>query len=165
MSVSLVSRNVARKLLLVQLLVVIASGLLFSLKDPFWGVSAISGGLAVFLPNVLFMIFAWRHQAHTPAKGRVAWTFAFGEAFKVLAMLVLLVVALAVLKAVFLPLIVTWVLVLVQLESIAITVVWSGVVAFIGYKVADMTVGLRVPEEQEREGLDVNSHGENAYNA
>lgn len=101
------------KLLLVQLLVVIASGLLFSLKDPFWGVSAISGGLAVFLPNVLFMIFAWRHQAHTPAKGRVAWTFAFGEAFKVLAMLVLLVVALAVLKAVFLPLIVTWVLVLV----------------------------------------------------
>ena len=56
---------------------------------------------------------AWRHQAHTPAKGRVAWTFAFGEAFKVLAMLVLLVVALAVLKAVFLPLIVTWVLVLV----------------------------------------------------
>lgn len=70
-------------------------------------------GLAVFLPNVLFMIFAWRHQAHTPAKGRVARTFAFGEAFKVLAMLVLLVVALAVLKAVFLPLIVTWVLVLV----------------------------------------------------
>lgn len=70
-------------------------------------------GTAVFLPNVLFMIFAWRHQAHTPAKGRVAWTFAFGEAFKVLAMLVLLVVALAVLKAVFLPLIVTWVLVLV----------------------------------------------------
>ncbi|STP65082.1 Ammonia channel [Enterobacter hormaechei] len=38
-------------------------------------------------------------------------------------------------------------------------------VAFIGYKLADMTVGLRVPEEQEREGLDVNSHGENAYNA
>ncbi len=54
---------------------------------------------------------------------------------------------------------------LVQLESIAITIVWSGVVAFIGYKLADLTVGLRVPEEQEREGLDVNSHGENAYNA
>ncbi len=32
-------------------------------------------------------------------------------------------------------------------------------------QVAAMTVGLRVPEEQEREGLDVNSHGENAYNA
>lgn len=55
--------------------------------------------------------------------------------------------------------------VIVQLESIAITVVWSGVVAFVGYKLADILVGLRVPEEQEREGLDVNSHGENAYNA
>ncbi|PUZ06798.1 ammonium transporter, partial [Cronobacter sakazakii] len=55
--------------------------------------------------------------------------------------------------------------VLVQLESIAITVVWSAVVAFIAYKAADLTVGLRVSEEQEREGLDVNSHGENAYNA
>ena len=113
MSLSLVSRNVARKLLFIQLLAVIASGLLFSLKDPFWGISAVCGGLAVVLPNLMFMIFAWRHQAHTPAKGRVAWTFAFGEAFKVLLTFALLAVALAVLKVVFLPLIVTWVLVLV----------------------------------------------------
>ncbi|MCW9488330.1 F0F1 ATP synthase subunit I [Klebsiella michiganensis] len=113
MSVSLLSRNVARKLLFIQLLAVIASGLLFSLKDPFWGISAVSGGLAVFLPNMIFMIFAWRHQAHTPAKGRVAWSFAIGEAFKVLLTFAFLAVALAVLKVVFLPLIVTWVLVLV----------------------------------------------------
>ena len=113
MSVSLLSRNVARKLLFIQLLAVIASGLLFSLKDPFWGISAVSGGLAVLLPNVIFMIFAWRHQAHTPAKGRVAWTFAFGEAFKVLLTFAFLAVALAVLKVVFMPLIATWVLVLV----------------------------------------------------
>lgn len=113
MSVSLLSRNVARKLLLTQFLAVIASGLLFSLKDPFWGISAVSGGLAVLLPNMIFMIFAWRHQAHTPAKGRVAWTFALGEAFKVLLTFALLAVALAVFKVVFLPLIVTWVLVLV----------------------------------------------------
>ena len=113
MSVSLLSRNVARKLLFIQFLAVIASGLLFSLKDPFWGISAACGGLAVVLPNLMFMIFAWRHQAHTPAKGRVAWTFAFGEAFKVLLTFALLAVALAVLKVVFLPLIVTWVLVLV----------------------------------------------------
>ena len=110
---SLLSRNVARKLLLTQLLVVIASGLLFSLKDPFWGISAVSGGLAVLLPNVIFMIFAWRHQAHTPARGRVAWSFAIGEAFKVLLTFAFLAMALAVLKVVFLPLIVTWVLVLV----------------------------------------------------
>ncbi|HHB6875967.1 TPA: F0F1 ATP synthase subunit I [Klebsiella pneumoniae] len=113
MSVSLLSRNVARKLLFIQLLAVMASGLLFSLKDPFWGISAVCGGLAVVLPNLMFIIFAWRHQAHTPAKGRVSWTFAFGEAFKVLLTFALLAVALAVLKVVFLPLIVTWVLVLV----------------------------------------------------
>ncbi|HGH3362793.1 TPA: F0F1 ATP synthase subunit I [Klebsiella variicola] len=113
MSVSLLSRNVARKLLFIQLLAVIASGLLFSLKDPFWGISAVCGGLAVVLPNLMLMIFAWRHQAHTPAKGRVAWTFAFGEAFKVLLTFALLAMALAVLKVVFMPLIVTWVLVLV----------------------------------------------------
>ena len=113
MSVSLLSRNVARKLLFIQLLAVMASGLLFSLKDPFWGISAVCGGLAVVLPNLMFMIFAWRHQAHTPAKGRVAWSFAIGEAFKVLLTFAFLAVALAVLKVVFLPLIVTWVLVLV----------------------------------------------------
>ena len=113
MSVSLLSRNVARKLLFIQLLAVMASGLLFSLKDPFWGISAVCGGLVVVLPNLMFIIFAWRHQAHTPAKGRVAWTFAFGEAFKVLLTFALLAVALAVFKVVFLPLIVTWVLVLV----------------------------------------------------
>jgi Amt family ammonium transporter len=39
------------------------------------------------------------------------------------------------------------------------------VVAFIAYKVVDLVVGLRVPEEQEREGLDITSHGESAYHA
>lgn len=113
MSVSLLSRDVARKLLFIQLLAVMASGLLFSLKDPFWGISAVCGGLAVVLPNLMFIIFAWRHQAHTPAKGRVAWSFALGEVCKVLLTFALLVMALAVLKVVFMPLIATWVLVLV----------------------------------------------------
>ncbi|EJL91106.1 ammonium transporter AmtB [Pantoea sp. BIGb0393] len=52
----------------------------------------------------------------------------------------------------------------IQLFSVGVTIVWTAVVAFIGFKLADMIVGLRVPEDQEREGLDVNSHGENAYN-
>jgi ammonium transporter, Amt family len=38
------------------------------------------------------------------------------------------------------------------------------VVAFIAYKIVDMMVGLRVSEEAEREGLDITSHGETAYN-
>ncbi|MCW2474746.1 MULTISPECIES: ammonium transporter AmtB [unclassified Symbiopectobacterium] len=52
----------------------------------------------------------------------------------------------------------------VQLFSVIVAFIWSGVAAFIAFKVADLAVGLRIPEEQEREGLDVNSHGENAYN-
>ncbi|NDJ55627.1 F0F1 ATP synthase subunit I [Enterobacteriaceae bacterium 4M9] len=113
MSVSLLSGNVARKLLFIQLLAIIVTGLLFCLKDPFWGLSAVCGGLAVWLPNVAFMIFAWRHQAHSPAQGRMAWSFAFGEVAKVLVTFALLVVALAYVKAVFLPLIVTWISALV----------------------------------------------------
>jgi len=52
---------------------------------------------------------------------------------------------------------------LVQAEGVLITIVWSGVVAFIAYKIADMVMGLRVSEDNEREGLDITSHGESAY--
>jgi len=55
--------------------------------------------------------------------------------------------------------------VLVQAKGVLITIVWSGVVAFIAYKVADLLVGLRVTEEEERQGLDTASHGERAYSA
>ena len=51
----------------------------------------------------------------------------------------------------------------VQTKSVLITMVWSGVVALVAYKVADVLVGLRVSEEAEREGLDITSHGETAY--
>jgi Amt family ammonium transporter len=53
--------------------------------------------------------------------------------------------------------------VFVQVKSVGVTIVWSGVVAFIAYKIADLFVGLRVPEEEEREGLDITTHGETAY--
>jgi Amt family ammonium transporter len=52
----------------------------------------------------------------------------------------------------------------VQAQAVLTTLVWSGVVAFICYKVVDLTIGLRVKEEEEREGLDTVSHGERAYN-
>jgi Amt family ammonium transporter len=51
-----------------------------------------------------------------------------------------------------------------QAKAVMLTVVWSGVVSFIAYKVVDLTIGLRVSEEDEREGLDITSHGETAYN-
>jgi Amt family ammonium transporter len=54
--------------------------------------------------------------------------------------------------------------VLVQAEGVLITMVWSAVVAYIALKVVAMVMGLRVAEEAEREGLDITSHGESAYN-
>ena len=52
----------------------------------------------------------------------------------------------------------------IQAQAVGTAIVWSAVVAFICYKVVDLTIGLRVTEEEEREGLDVASHGERAYN-
>jgi len=51
----------------------------------------------------------------------------------------------------------------IQTKAVLITVIWSGVVSFLAYKIVDMTIGLRVSEESEREGLDITSHGESAY--
>ncbi|KJK20147.1 ammonium transporter [Cupriavidus sp. 2MCAB6] len=53
----------------------------------------------------------------------------------------------------------------IQFEGVLTTIVWSGVVAFVAFKLVDMLIGLRVPEEEEREGLDITSHGETAYEA
>ncbi|MGB4066223.1 MAG: ammonium transporter [Azonexus sp.] len=50
-----------------------------------------------------------------------------------------------------------------QLWGVGTVVVWSGVVSLVAYKLVDIVIGLRVPEEEEREGLDLTSHGETAY--
>jgi Amt family ammonium transporter len=50
-----------------------------------------------------------------------------------------------------------------QFWAVAVSVVWSGIVAFIGFKIVDLVIGLRVNEEHEREGLDETQHGERAY--
>jgi ammonium transporter, Amt family len=51
----------------------------------------------------------------------------------------------------------------IQAKGVGITILWSGVVAFVAFKLVDLTIGLRVSEEEEREGLDIASHGETAY--
>jgi len=53
--------------------------------------------------------------------------------------------------------------VIIQATGVGVTIVWSGIVAFICYKLVDMLIGLRVAEDEEREGLDIASHGESAY--
>jgi len=50
-----------------------------------------------------------------------------------------------------------------QLWGVGTVIVWSGVVSLVAFKLVDMVIGLRVPEEEEREGLDITSHGETAY--
>jgi ammonium transporter, Amt family len=52
----------------------------------------------------------------------------------------------------------------VQAQGVMLTIVWSAVVSFIAFKLVDLVIGLRVSEEDEREGLDISSHGETAYN-
>ena len=53
---------------------------------------------------------------------------------------------------------------IVQAKAVGVTVIWTAVVAFIAFKIADLIVGLRVSDDEQREGLDIVSHGESAYN-
>jgi Amt family ammonium transporter len=56
-----------------------------------------------------------------------------------------------------------WSQFVIQAKAVGVVFIWTAVVAFISFKIADLLVGLRVTEEEEREGLDINSHGETAY--
>lgn len=55
--------------------------------------------------------------------------------------------------------------VITQATAVGVTILWSAVVSVIAYKLVDLVVGLRVPEDEEREGLDITSHGESAYHS
>jgi len=50
-----------------------------------------------------------------------------------------------------------------QLWGVVVSLAWSALVAAVSFKIVDLVIGLRVPEDQEREGLDTASHGERAY--
>jgi Amt family ammonium transporter len=50
-----------------------------------------------------------------------------------------------------------------QAKAVAITLVWSGVLSAILFKLVDLVIGLRPPKNQERAGLDLAEHGERAY--
>ena len=51
-----------------------------------------------------------------------------------------------------------------QVKAVVFTLVYSGVLSAILFKFVDLTIGLRISEEKEREGLDIAEHGERAYN-
>ena len=53
-----------------------------------------------------------------------------------------------------------------QLKGVVVTIIWSGVVSVIAFKIADLvTGGARVGEDEEDQGLDLNSHGEAGYSS
>ncbi len=55
--------------------------------------------------------------------------------------------------------------VIAQLKAVGVTILWSGIGSAILYKIVDLVIGLRVPVEAEREGLDITAHGEAAYHS
>jgi Amt family ammonium transporter len=50
-----------------------------------------------------------------------------------------------------------------QITAVAVTLLWSGIGSAIVYKIVDLVIGLRVPVDKEREGLDITDHGERGY--
>jgi len=56
-----------------------------------------------------------------------------------------------------------WTQLRIQIEAVLLVVVWTAVVAAVGFTIVKVMMGLRVTEEEEREGLDITSHGERAY--
>jgi len=56
-----------------------------------------------------------------------------------------------------------WAQFVIQAKAVALVFVWTAVVAFVGFYVVKLVMGLRVSEEEEREGLDITAHGERAY--
>ncbi len=53
----------------------------------------------------------------------------------------------------------------IQAKAVGITVIWTAVVAYLAFKLVNLLLGIRVTEEEEREGLDISAHGESAYHA
>lgn len=113
MLASVYNAKLARTVLLIQLVTFSLISALFVLKNGTWVVFALAGGLAAWLPNVLFMFLVLRLQAQNLVKGCVAWSFVFGEILKVFATIIFFIVSLGVFKAVFWPLAITWLSVLI----------------------------------------------------
>lgn len=108
MSIAFYSIRLAKMVLWIQLVTLLVVSAFLTLNSTHWGASALAGGIAAWLPNILFTFLAWRLQGQSPAKGRVSWSFALGEAMKVLFTIILLIVALGGFEAAFWPLGLCW---------------------------------------------------------
>ncbi|AKC32304.1 ATP synthase subunit I [Candidatus Pantoea carbekii] len=91
----------------------LTSGFLFNLKEFTWATSALAGGITAWLPNMLFMCLAWRLQTQMFIKKYFVWNFVLYETIKLIITFIFLGIMLGVFKAVFWPLVITWLSVIV----------------------------------------------------
>ncbi|MDR0805323.1 MAG: ATP synthase subunit I [Enterobacteriaceae bacterium] len=113
MSVALYNPVAVRRLLLVQFIVLVLLSAVFALNSQKWVISAFIGGLSACLPNALFLLLTWLYRYRNQSDGRLSWSFFISEIVKIVMTIALLAIALAVFKAKFLPLCVTYLAVLV----------------------------------------------------
>ncbi|QLK87519.1 F0F1 ATP synthase subunit I [Arsenophonus endosymbiont of Aphis craccivora] len=114
MSVSLYNGKIALKLLLFQLMELVVLSIAFYMNSVEWGLSAFAGGFACWLPNALFMLLIRYQKAVKKAVPiNIAWFFTIGEGVKVIIAITVLVIALGIFKAAFVPLGLTYLAMLI----------------------------------------------------
>lgn len=92
-----------------QLMAILTISIFFALKDIISGLSALSGGMAAWLPNFLFILLAIRLQGRiNPSSTKVSWGFAFSEIAKIASAIILMLASLSIFRSAYHPLVVTW---------------------------------------------------------
>ncbi|HGJ5897755.1 F0F1 ATP synthase subunit I [Arsenophonus apicola] len=114
MSVSLYNGKIALKLLLFQLMALVILSMAFYMNSVEWCLSAFAGGFACWLPNALFMLLIrYQKAVKKDVPNHIAWFFTIGEGVKVIITITVLVIALSIFKAAFLPLGLTYLAMLI----------------------------------------------------
>lgn len=114
MSVSLYNGKIALKLLLFQLMALVVLSIAFYMNSVEWGLSAFAGGFACWLPNALFMLLIrYQKAVKKDVPIHIASFFTIGEGLKVIIAITVLVIALGIFKAAFVPLGLTYLAMLI----------------------------------------------------
>lgn len=123
MSVVWFNSNLARKHLFFQLVTFVILSGAFCANSIEWGVSAFAGGLARWLPNIVFMLVIRLQKAKEEGESvHIAWFFALGAGLKVVTTIAVLVIALGVFKAALIPLALSYLVVLI-VQIVAPTII------------------------------------------
>ncbi|MFS1563341.1 MAG: F0F1 ATP synthase subunit I [Candidatus Arsenophonus phytopathogenicus] len=114
MSVSLYNGKIALKLLLFQLMALVILNIAFYMNSVEWALSTFAGGFVCWLPNALFMVLIrYQKAVKKDVLIHIAWFFTIGEGVKVIIAITVLVIALGIFKAAFVPLGLTYLAMLI----------------------------------------------------